>query len=92
MGIKKAFSEEAEFDKMGRTVVGDLYLGFVLQKTRIELDRNGTRAAAITIGGMKGESAPPTENIVIILNRPFVFGIIDNATHMPLFLGVATDL
>ena len=93
MGIKKAFSDEAEFDKMGRTVVGDLYLGFVLQKTRIELDRNGTRAAAITIGGMKGESAAPTENIVyIILNRPFVFGIIDNATHMPLFLGVATDL
>ena len=93
MGIKKAFSDEAEFDKMGRAVVGDLYLGFVLQKTRIELDRNGTRAAAITIGGMKGTSAPPTENIVyIILNRPFVFGIIDNATHMPLFLGVATDL
>lgn len=92
MGIKKAFSDEAEFDKMGRTLVGDLYLGFVLQKTRIELDRNGTRAAAITIGGMKGESAAPTENIYIILNRPFVFGIIDNATHMPLFLGVATDL
>ncbi len=92
MGIAKAFSDEAEFDKMGRAAVGDLYLGFVFQKTRIELDRNGTRAAAITIGGMKGESAPPTESIYIILDRPFVFGIIDNATHMPLFLGVAANL
>ena len=93
MGIEKAFSDEtAEFDKMGRTVIGDLYLGFVIQKTKIELDRNGTRAAAITIGGGKGTSAPPRESVNIILDRPFVFGIIDNVTHMPLFLGVATNL
>lgn len=94
MGIEKAFNSDAEFDKMGRTTYGDkLYLGYVLQKTRIELDRNGTKAAAVTIGGMKGESAPaPGKEYLIILDRPFMFGIVDNATGFPLFLGTVTEL
>ena len=65
----------------------------MLQKTRIELDRNGTKAAAVTIGGMKGESAPaPGKEYLIILDRPFMFGIVDNATGFPLFLGTVTEL
>lgn len=94
MGIEKAFGSDAEFGKMGRTTSGDeLYLGYVLQKTRIELDRNGTKAAAITFGNMKGCSAPATEyEHVIILDRPFMFGIVDNATGFPLFLGTVTEL
>lgn len=94
MGIERAFNSDAEFDKMGRTTYGDkLYLGYVLQKTRIELDRNGTKAAAVTIGGMKGESAPaPGKEYLIILDRPFMFGIVDNATGFPLFLGTVTKL
>ena len=94
MGIEKAFDADAEFDKMGRMTSGDkLYLGYVLQKTRIELDRNGTKAAAVTIGGMKGESAPaPVKEYLIILDRPFMFGIVDNATGFPLFLGTVTKL
>ncbi len=96
MGIKKAFErDEAEFDKMGRTADdNNLYLGYFLQKTRIELDRNGTKAAAISFGGMKGNDvAPqPEETYTIILNRPFMFGIVDNSTGLPLFLGVVTKL
>ena len=96
MGIKKAFdSDKAEFDKMGRTVYdNNLYLGYFLQKTRIELDRNGTKAAAISFGGMKGNDvAPqPDETHTIILKRPFMFGIVDNSTGLPLFLGIVTNL
>lgn len=94
MGIVKAFGVDAEFDKMGRTTNDDkLYLGYVLQKTRIELDRNGTKAAAVTIGGVKGNSAPaPEKEYLIVLDRPFMFGIVDNATGFPLFLGAVTKL
>ena len=96
IGIKKAFdSDKAEFDKMGRTVYdNNLYLGYFLQKTRIELDRNGTKAAAISFGGMKGNDvAPqPDETHTIILKRPFMFGIVDNSTGLPLFLGIVTNL
>ena len=94
MGLERAFNSDAEFDKMGRTTAGDkLYLGYVLQKTRIELDRKGTKAAAVTFGGMKGESAPePGKEYLIILDRPFMFGIVDNATGFPLFLGAVTKI
>lgn len=95
MGIKKAFApDEAEFDKMGRTIAGEnLFLGYFLQKTRIELDRNGTKAAAISFGAGKGNAAaPPEERYKIILDRPFMFGIVDNTSGLPLFLGVVTKL
>lgn len=94
MGLERAFNSDAEFGKMGRTTAGEkLYLGYVLQKTRIELDRKGTKAAAVTIGGMKDESAPePGKEYLIILDRPFMFGIVDNATGFPLFLGAVTKI
>ena len=96
MGIKKAFDrDEAEFDKMGRTADdNNLYLGYFLHKTRIELDRNGTKAAAISFGGAKGNdvASQPEETHTIILNRPFMFGIVDNSTGLPLFLGVVTNI
>lgn len=42
---------------------------------------------------MKGESAPaPGKEYLIILDRPFMFGIVDNATGFPLFLGTVTKL
>ena len=69
-----------------------MYLDFVLQKTKIDVNRNGTKAAAITIGGGKCESAAPVEKIKIVLDRPFMFGIVDNATGLPLFLGIVTNL
>lgn len=59
-------------------------------KTFIELDRNGTRAAAITWGAVDGESAEIAHNI--ILDRPFVCMIVDNESGIPVFVGVVTDL
>lgn len=91
-GLRKAFLPEAEFGAMGKCSGGNLYLDFVLQKTKIEVNRNGTKAAAITIGGGKCESAAPVEKIKIVLDRPFMFGIVDNATGLPLFLGIVTNL
>ncbi len=71
----------------------NLYMGLVEQKTHIELDRNGTKAAAITWGIMKaGSAAPSDEPIYIILDRPFVYAIVDTESGLPLFIGVVTEL
>lgn len=90
-GLKKAFTPEADFGNLGKSRKGNaIYLDYVLQKTKIEVDRNGTKAAAITIGGGKDSAAPaPTQ---IILDRPFVFGIVENSSGLPLFLGVVVNL
>ena len=58
----------------------------VLQKTRIEVDENGTKAAAATgigfaFGGM------PSDPKQVYLDHPFIYMIVDNETELPLFIG-----
>lgn len=67
----------------------------VLHKTHIELDENGTKAAASTIAemGMKPTSAGPGEEIkTVILDRPFIFMIMDVTTSVPVFVGVVNTI
>ena len=57
-------------------------------------DREGTRAAAVTaIETLDCACAIEPEDIVYVtLDRPFVYGIIDNATGLPVFLGTVNQL
>ena len=68
------------------------FLSQIKQKVKIEVNQNGTKAAAVTWGEMKATSAAPVEDIHIILNRPFVYAIVDNTTSVPLFLGLVHQL
>ena len=88
-GITDAFNPMlANFKNMSEQ---PLYLSAIKQKVKIQVDRNGTKAAAVTWGEMKTTSMPIDE-IIIILNNPFVYAIVDNATGIPLFLGVVNQL
>ena len=78
-------------DLSGINSVGRLYCAKIAQKTVIDVSRNGTKAAAVTWGDLKCESAPVGQREVY-LTRPFVFAIVDNATGVPLFLGAVTRL
>lgn len=80
----------ADFSKLGRAEQGNIYCSSVMQKTFIQVDRNGTKAAAVTWGDVASESV--SERHYVILDRPFVYAIVDNATGLPLFLGVVTNL
>ena len=70
------------------------YIGRVLHKTYIKVDREGTRAAAVTaIETLDCACAIEPEDIVYVtLDRPFVYGIVDNATGLPVFLGTVNQL
>jgi len=88
-GITDAFNPMlANFKNMSEQ---PLYLSAIKQKVKIQVDRNGTKAAAVTWGEMKTTSMPIDE-IIIILNNPFVYAIVDNATGIPLFLGKVNQL
>ena len=89
LGVTDMFTKTADFSKMSD--VTPLYCGFIKQKVFIQVDREGTKAAAITIGGMDGEGAV-SNDIYIVLDRPYVYAIVDNATGLPLFLGAVTNL
>lgn len=88
MGLIDAFdSSSADFSAMGNSPDGNIYIDFILQKAYIEVNENGTKAAAVTIGGTKCTSAGPNELKYVTLDRPFVYAIIDNSTGLPVFMG-----
>lgn len=94
LGVKKAFTPEADFSRLADTDTGLLYISRVLHKTHIEVDEKGTKAAAVTGIEMKNdacvlEEEPPKE---VILDRPFVYAIMDMETNLPIFIGVQNSV
>ena len=84
MGLETAFDQNrADFSAMSSDF---LYLGDVIHKTAFEVNEKGTKAAAVTISIMEGKAAHPSE-VYLSFNRPFVYGIVDLETAVPLFLG-----
>jgi serpin B len=86
MGITDAFMDGvADFSGMDGT--RNLSLGAVVQEARIEVDEQGTVAAAgtgVTVcGGCLVVTSPP----VVQIDRPFVFLIRDTRTAAILFMG-----
>ena len=91
MGMKLAVSKDADFSKMGDDSAGNLYIGSVVHKTRVEVDEEGTKAAAVTGVIMKASSFY-FETKTVKLNRPFVYAIVDNATKLPVFIGTVNNI
>ncbi len=93
MGIKNAFSEsDADFSKMGKSDDGNIYVSSVLHKTFIEVDENGTSAAAVTSVTDTKTSMPLKKEYYVNLNRPFVYMIIDSETDLPIFMGKVMEI
>lgn len=92
MGMENAFNPfTADFTKMASTSTGFLSISQVIHKTHIEVAEEGTKAAAVTSVGMEaGSCEPPAKDI--ILNRPFVYAIVDTETSLPIFLGTVGSI
>lgn len=83
LGVKEAFDgAKADFSKLGKAE-DNIYISQVIHKTFIEVDENGTKAAAVTGVEVSTECEHPS----VYLNRPFVYMIIDNETNLPIFIG-----
>ncbi len=92
MGMIDAFTEHADFSKMSEEQ--KLMISKVMQKTKITVDAQGTKAAAATSVGIMATSAPLEEELPIYItcNRPFVYMIIDQETATPVFIGTLEGL
>lgn len=92
LGMGDAFDpEKANFK--GMAADPPLYISNVGHKTFIEVNEEGTEAAAVTDIAVGVTSAPiaPKEKFELIANRPFVYAIVDKQTGAILFLGVMGD-
>ena len=85
MGISSAFDEfSADFSNMIDSNTYKLYMGKVIQKAYIQVDRNGTKASAITSISMNDATAM-LETYQVYLDRPFIYAIMDTDTLERLF-------
>jgi serpin B len=90
MGMTEAFSPQADFS--GISTSSSLYIGFVLHKAYVNVDEEGTEAAAATaIGMMMGIMRPPPPPIVFRADHPFLLLIRHNQTGTILFMGRLTS-
>ncbi len=89
MGMGDAFTpEQADFTAMASAIEGNLYIGEAVHETTITVDQRGTKAGAVTLIESEAAEAPAEEEPKIItLDRPFLFLIVDNTVHLPVFLG-----
>lgn len=86
MGINIAFTNVADFSNMFDNV--EVHISDVIHKTFIEVDENGTEAAAATVILMTKNSLPMPEEIKEFkANRPFTYFIRDEVSGEILFLG-----
>ncbi|MCI9311011.1 MAG: serine protease [Lawsonibacter sp.] len=87
LGLEDAFvNGTADFSNLGDNPEG-YFINQVIHATKIEVNEKGTEAAAATVVDAPAGSAPPQEGITLILDRPFLYGIVDLYTGVPLFLG-----
>ena len=92
LGMTDAFDgANADFTDLGTSDEGNIYISRVLHKTFIQVDEEGTKAGAATAVEAATESAALYPHSVL-LNRPFVYMIVDLETGLPIFLGALTAL
>jgi serpin B len=91
MGMARAFDPYAEFQGIANLPTG-LFISEVFHKAFIEVNEEGTEAAAATAVVMNTRSAAPRpEPPRFIADHPFLFFVMDRVTGAVLFMGRVTD-
>ena len=96
MGMTDAFDwRVADFSRLGTYNVDgmNICINRVLHKTFISVTEQGTRAGAATAVEMVAEGAMEiVEFKEVVLDRPFVYMLIDCETNLPFFIGTMMNV
>ena len=92
MGMDLPFdSAQADFTGLGTSPEGNLYINQVFHKAYLEVEEKGTRGGAATAVEMNTEAAPE-EQMVVTLDRPFVYMVVDTSSMLPVFMGTVLSV
>ena len=92
MGMDLPFdSAQADFTDLGTSPEGNLYINQVFHKAYLEVEEKGTRGGAATAVEMNTEAAPE-EQMVVTLDRPFVYMVVDTSSMLPVFMGTVLSV
>jgi serpin B len=81
MGMVEAF--DPQLANLNNISDADLVVSFVKQNTFVEVNEEGTEAAAVTTTGIDAVSMGP----IFTIDKPFVFAIRERTTNALLFIG-----
>lgn len=87
MGMRLAVTPAADFTKI--TPLGGIYIGDVIHKTFVEINEEGTEAAAVTAITFERTSAGDEKYMLV--NKPYIFVIREVSTNSILFAGKILD-
>lgn len=92
-GLEVIFDQGgADFTKMQANPNDGFYVSDIFQKTKLELDEYGTKAAAVTAAIVAGNAMPQPKDIrKVTLDRPFAFLIYDEEQGQIAFMGKVTN-
>ena len=93
LGMKKAFIVgQADFTGIANVPAEPLYIGLVMHKAFVDVNEEGTEAAAATAVNIRaGAVMRPAEPFPFVADHPFVYIIRSNRTGDILFMGRLTD-
>jgi len=89
MGMGIAFTDQADFS--GINGMGGLLISKVLHKSFVEVNEEGTEAAAVTSVQIDVTSIPGTDPATFYVDRPFIFAIRELSTGTILFIGLVQN-
>lgn len=86
LGVSLPFKPfEADFSAIDGT--RELYVDTFVHEAWIEVTKSGTRAAAATGAGVSNAPSAPPQPKPIVIDKPFLFFIVDDATGAIVFMG-----
>lgn len=88
LGMENAFTPGvADFTGISRAA--QLYISFVLHKSFVDVNEEGTEAAAVTVVGINATAYPGEPSYTVFnVNKPFIFAIKENTSNSILFMGL----
>jgi serine protease inhibitor len=84
LGMGIAFTKDADFTRINAN--GGLMISEVKHKTYIDVNEEGTEAAAVTSVGFTSTAVAPT-----LIDHPFIFAIREMKTGLILFAGIVNN-
>jgi serpin B len=88
LGMGLAFSAgQADFSLMQSSRAKDLYISEVKHKTFFKINEVGSEAAAATLVEIS-KTGQPSSGVKLVFDRPFLYGILDQTSGLPLFIGI----
>ena len=93
LGMTDAFDADySDFSNGFENVDSSIVIDRILHKTFLEVDAEGTKAAAVTAVGIDETAMEIPEEKTVYLTNPFLYFIIDTELQVPIFVGQMLEI